>query len=88
MANELVEYYGTACPHCVEMAPLIEKLEKEEKIKIKKLEVWHNAANAKKFQEADNGFCGGVPFFINTKTGKKVCGSMTYAKLKAWAQGK
>ena len=27
--NHLVEYYGTECVHCQEMAPLIEQLEAE-----------------------------------------------------------
>lgn len=88
MADELIEFFGNECVHCNEMTPLVEKLEKEIKIKITKLEIWHNSANAKKFQEMDKGFCGGVPLFVNTKTGKKICGSTSYEKLKAWAQGK
>ena len=88
MADELYFFTGRECPHCHEMDPLVEKLEKELKIKLKKLEVWHNAENAKKFQEMDNGFCGGVPLFVNVKTGKKICGSTSYDKLKAWALGK
>ena len=88
MPNELIEFYGTECSHCYDMDPLVERLEKELKIKVTKLEVWHNSSNAKKFEELDNGFCGGVPLFINTKTGKKICGSISYDKLKAWAQDK
>lgn len=84
----LIEFYGTECIHCHKMEPLIEKLEKEEKIKVQKLEVWHNQENAKKWKENDQGFCGGVPLFINTETGKKICGSMSYLNLKKLALGK
>tara|TARA_Y100000310_G_scaffold339280_1_gene431496 strand:- start:5060 stop:5320 length:261 start_codon:yes stop_codon:yes gene_type:complete len=84
----LIDFYGTECHHCIEMEPLIKKLEKEEKVKVKRLEVWHNAANDKKREELDEGFCGGVPLFVNTETGKKICGSTSYANLKKWALGK
>lgn len=80
-------FFGTECVHCHEMNPLVERLEKEEKIKVERLETWHNAANAKKLQEFDKGRCGGVPFFYNDKTGKFICGSANYADLKAWAKG-
>jgi len=69
------------------MEPLIEKLEKEEGIKIERLEVWHNADNLKIMREYDKGYCGGVPFFYNKKTGKWICGSTTYEKFKEWAKG-
>jgi thiol-disulfide isomerase/thioredoxin len=86
--NHLIEFYGTECVHCRVMTPLIEKLEKEEKVKIKKIEVWHNEANARLMQQIDRNFCGGVPFFFNIKTGKWICGSTSYDKLKEWALGK
>ena len=88
MANDLIDYYGTECPHCIEMFPLIEKLEKELKVKVIKKEVWHDEKNATELKKADTIGCGGVPFFINKKTGKQLCGAVTYDKLKAWAQGK
>ncbi len=85
--TELVEFYGTECHFCIEMAPLIERLEKEEGVVVEKIEVWHNAENAKKLQEIDQGRCGGVPFFYNKKTGKWICGGASYEKLKEWALG-
>ena len=88
MQDELLEFYGTECHFCREMPPLIEKLEKELKVRIKKIEVWHNEANAKMMNQYDRGFCGGVPFFFNTKTGKWICGATSYDNLKKWALGK
>lgn len=84
----LVEFYGDECPHCKDMEPLIERLAREEGIEITRFEVWHNAKNQKMFETEDNGKCGGVPFFINKKTGKFICGSTSYEDFKKWAKGK
>ncbi|MCX8116969.1 MAG: hypothetical protein N3G78_03415 [Desulfobacterota bacterium] len=67
------------------MEPLVERLEAEEGVKVARLEVWHNEANARLMQQYDQGRCGGVPFFYNTKTGKWICGSADYERLKRWA---
>lgn len=93
MPDRLIMFSGTECVHCKEMHPLVEKMEKELRLKVTKLEVWHNSDNAKLMKEVDkdkegNEFCGGVPFFYSEKTGKKICGNTSYEKLKAWAEGK
>lgn len=84
----LLEFYGTECPHCIKMVPLVEKMKKESGVKVEKLEVWHNEENAKKLAGYDTGLCGGVPFFYNTETKKFICGSVSYEDLKSWALGK
>ncbi|MFH1712493.1 MAG: thioredoxin domain-containing protein [Patescibacteria group bacterium] len=83
----LLEFYGETCPHCITMAPLIEKL-KEDGFTVEQFEVWNNTDNAKKMEEHDKGMCGGVPFFINTDSGEFLCGSVDYDALKVWAEGK
>jgi len=88
LSDHLLMFYGTECVHCHEMDPLAEKLEKEEKVKVNRLEVWHNAANDKIRKQHDRGVCGGVPFFYNKKTNKAICGSTSYENLKKWALGK
>jgi len=67
------------------MELLVERLETEEGVSIGKLEVWHHEANAKIMREYDKGYCGGVPFFFNKKTGKWICGEADYERLKQWA---
>ena len=67
------------------MAPLVERLEEEEHVNVAKLEVWHNEANANRMKQYDKGYCGGVPFFFNQKTGKWICGEADYERLKKWA---
>lgn len=86
--SHLLEFYGKECHFCIQMAPLVERLEQEENVKVEKIEVWHNQENAKRFQEMDKGRCGGVPFFLNTKTNKFICGAANYEQLKEWALGK
>lgn len=88
ITSDLIEFYGTECVHCRKMEPLIQRLEGETGLKVQKIEVWHNEANAVMMRNFDKGFCGGVPFFINRKTNKWICGSTPYDSFKAWAQGK
>ena len=83
----LLEFYGDTCPHCVEMKPMVEKIEKDLGISIEKIEVWNNEVNAKRMEEIDKGLCGGVPFFYNTETKGFICGSSDEATVTAWAKG-
>lgn len=84
----LLEFYGTECPHCVKMNPLIERLEKEERTDVEKYEVWHNEENAEKMRKYAEGRCMGVPFFFNTETEDVICGEADYERLKQWAAKK
>lgn len=88
MNNYLLEFYGQECPHCVRTHPLVERLEKELEVKVEKYEVWHNEANEKIMMQYDKGYCGGVPFFYNTKSNLWLCGEVGYEILKDWALGK
>ena len=86
---ELLEFYGTECPFCIKMQPLVERLKKEEGLEIEQIEVWHNKENEQRLLEIDSGDkCGGVPFFYNTLTKKWICGEETYENLKNWALNK
>ena len=88
MSSHLLEFYGTECPHCTKMHDLVVQLEKEERIKVEAIEVWHNKENEKRLLEIDKDMCGGVPFFYNTKTKKFICGDASYEELKTWAKDK
>lgn len=87
MLENLLYFYGEECHFCKLMHPLVERLEKEEKITLTKFETWHNTENAAKLSGYDKNYCGGVPFFYNTKTNEWICGATTYEKLKEWAKG-
>lgn len=84
----LLEFYGKECIHCRHMDPLVEKLEKEEKVKLEKYEVWHNEENLQKMREYAEGKCMGVPFFFNIASQDYICGSIDYERLKQWATQK
>lgn len=84
--SNLLEFYGTECPHCVRMHKLVERLEKEEGVKVDRFEVWHNKENENKLLEIDKDLCGGVPFFYNTNNKKFICGEASYEELKEWAK--
>ena len=86
--SHLIQFFGTECSHCHAMDPLVARLQDEQGVTIRKLEVWHNEENAKLMREYDKGYCGGVPFFFNTKMGTWLCGSVSYERLRDWAQGK
>ncbi len=83
----LLEFFGTECPHCRRMEPLVTALEKELGMTVQKYETWHDAENDKLRASHDNGDCGGVPFFVNEESGQKLCGAVPYERLKAWAKG-
>lgn len=85
--SHLLEFYGDECPHCVRMHVLVERLKREEGIEVLSLEVWHHKDNEERLLGLDKDFCGGVPFFYNTKTHKWICGEDSYKNLLAWAQG-
>lgn len=83
----LLEFYGLECEHCIAMQPLVERLEKEEGVKVDKTETWHSEVNEAEREKQDRGRCGGVPFFLNTETDEFLCGESTYEELKSWALG-
>ena len=83
--KRLIMFTGTECTHCHTMNPLVEQLEKELGLKVEKLEVWHNSENMAFLQQLDQGKCGAMPFFYKEKSGKWICGSTKYEKLKDWA---
>ncbi len=67
------------------MEPLVERLEEEQGVRVARIEVWHSEVNAELMRRYDKNYCGGVPFFYNTETGKWICGEADDEKLKNWA---
>ena len=68
------------------MIPLVERLEEEENVTVAKLDVWHSEENARLMKEYDKGYCGGVPFFFNKRSGKWICGEADLERLRKWAR--
>lgn len=82
----LLHFYGRECVHCRRMEPLVARLEDESGVTMEHLEIWHNEANAALYRQYDQGRCGGVPFYYNTRSGKWLCGVVSYEALKQWAE--
>jgi thiol-disulfide isomerase/thioredoxin len=92
--KKLVMFFARECPHCKNMMPLVDRLEKEEGIKFERLEIWHNEKNAdlmRSYKQVIAPKCGGqlrTPTFFNTETNDVLCGEIEYENLKKWAEKK
>lgn len=85
--KNLLFFYGRECPHCLLPKKYVEELNALG-FDIEKREVWHSEENLKILEELDIGddMCGGLPFFINQKNAKTLCGEVTYEDIKNWAK--
>jgi thiol-disulfide isomerase/thioredoxin len=85
-------FYARECPHCKNMMPIVDRLEKETGIKFEKLEIWHDEKNAdlmRSYRPLIAPKCGGqlrTPTFLNPETEDVLCGEVEYEKLKKWAE--
>eukprot|EP00187_Rhodella_violacea_P006720 CAMPEP_0174898376 /NCGR_PEP_ID=MMETSP0167-20121228/21310_1 /TAXON_ID=38298 /ORGANISM="Rhodella maculata, Strain CCMP736" /LENGTH=199 /DNA_ID=CAMNT_0016138937 /DNA_START=36 /DNA_END=631 /DNA_ORIENTATION=+ len=85
----LLEFHGVECDHCVEMQPLIKRVEEELKIPVRQFEVWYNEDNLRLLQTLDKfNACGGVPYYFNKRTRGWICGATDWDNFKAWAEGR
>lgn len=84
----LYEFYGDDCTHCKAMRPKVEKLEEEEEVDVKRLEVWNDEENQEVYYDMKGDEnCGGVPYFYNDESEEFICGEADFETLKAWADG-
>ncbi len=89
--HKRIMFWARECPHCKNMMPYVDKLEKETDIKLERLEIWHDEKNAdlmRSYRPIIAPKCGGqlrTPTFFNTETNDVICGEVEYEKLKEWA---
>jgi len=86
-AGSLLMFYGRGDDYCAQMEPLLQQLEKEEGLTVRKFEVWHDTRNTELLRKLDPARCGGVPFFYNKETHRWICGATTYDNLRNWGSG-
>ena len=86
-ATPLIMFYGRGDDYCAQMEPLLQQLEKEEGLKVRKFEVWHDTRNTELLRKLDPSRCGGVPYFYNKESHRWICGATTYENIKAWGLG-
>ncbi|KAL8273146.1 hypothetical protein Esti_002904 [Eimeria stiedai] len=80
----LLAFVGEGCKYCERMAGSLRLVEEQTGERVLRLEVWRNALN---FERLDRGRCGGLPFFINLKSLRFVCGATSPRNLLHWAVG-
>lgn len=92
--RKIIFFHGADCPHCARMRPIVDKLGKKLKFKMKKLEVWYNDKNAEKMREfadiimeAGEGTLG-VPAFVDVENNEALCGEQTEGDLRKWLMEK
>jgi len=87
--KDLLFFYGLDCPQCLEAEEIVNDLINEG-FDIQKLEVWYNEENDHLLEELDSGenCCDGIPFFLNKKTAKRICGNASEKEIRMWAEGK
>lgn len=83
----LIMFYSPNCDYCDAMLPRLNQLLEEEGIEVELLDAT-KPENAKKFDECDQGRCGGAPLFFNFETKQMLCGEVSYKELATWAKGK
>ncbi|ELR24227.1 uncharacterized protein ACA1_272280 [Acanthamoeba castellanii str. Neff] len=83
-ADDLMFYFSETCPFTQRVLPEVECLQQAmpEGRSLQRLEIRSDKTNYGRYQEAAQGKCRGVPFFINSKTGNFVCGAAPCATLK------
>jgi thiol-disulfide isomerase/thioredoxin len=87
ITGKFIEFYGTECPHCNKMKPIVAQVENETGVQFEKLEIWHNSTNQQIYtQYADyiNRDCGslGIPTFVALKDNVTMCGEKSADELK------
>lgn len=88
--KKIVEFYGGGCHDCFVVASDVQRLEKEGKVSIEKLEVWDNEKNRKRMEDLKPLYdkeCGGnfsVPSFYDEEKGRILCEPTTYKELNDW----
>ena len=61
MPTPLMMFYGRGDDYCAQMEPLLQQLEKEEGLTVRKFEVWHNTRNTELLRKLDPARCGLPP---------------------------
>lgn len=88
-SRHLISFYGHDCEMCSYMVPLIQRIERETGMRVRRFETWSHPEHEKLRALCDTrSGCGGVPFFYNKETKRWICGATTYDNLRRWALGK
>jgi hypothetical protein len=84
--EEYYDFYGAECEGCAMVAGFIDTIEKDQGVKFRKLEVWHNSRNQSTMMEFSKDRCHTVPMLYNKRTDSVLCGSPTKDDIEKWVR--
>lgn len=83
----MLEFVTEGSDHCTQMEPVVQRLEKDLRIKVRKINISKRQDFVKLYDCVGGNECGTVPFFYNRRTAQAVCGPTPYQNLKKLATG-
>lgn len=84
----LLEFISDGSDHCAQMEPVVQRLEKDLRTKVRKINISRKHEFLKLYDCVGGSECGTVPFFYNRRTAQAICGATPYQNLKNLAMGK
>lgn len=84
----LLEFVSDGSDHCAQMEPVVQRLERDLRTKVRKIHINRKQEFLKLYDCVGGNECGTVPFFYNRRTGQAICGATPYQNLKNLAMGK
>lgn len=83
----VLEFISDGSDYCIQMEPVVQRLEKDLGIKVRKINISKRQDFVKLYDCVGGNECGTVPFFYNRRTAQAICGPTPYQNLKKLATG-
>ena len=83
----LLEFHTDNLEHAAQMEPVLKRLERELKTKVRRLNIYRKRDLYTVLEQIGHDECGQLPFYYNRRTGQAICGPTTYMNLKRWGMG-
>ena len=83
----MLEFITEGSDHCIQMEPVVKRLEQDLCIKVRKIDISKRSDFMKLYDCVGGNECGSVPFFYNRRTAQAICGATPYQNLKNLAMG-
>lgn len=77
----IVEFVSDRSEPCKQMTPIVHKIQKELKVKVRTINISKNPSFLQLYECVGGNECGNLPFYYNRRTGQAVCGKTDYKNL-------
>lgn len=78
----LLEFVTDDNDHCIQMEPVVQRLEKDLSTKVRRINIGRRADLTMLFDTVGGNECGNVPYFYNRRTAQAICGATPYRNLR------